>query len=161
MSEPDSDLNFTSCTPSETQTLQIGKILDGDSFYLNDGREVRLIGVDCPEYKDQERNKRNAKTLGIDSVRYASYALKAKNFLSQLTQGKEVRTEIDPINAITGHHDKYQRFLAYVYVDDMMINAALINEGYCVTYRYFDFRHKEQFIQYEQNAKDNQKGMWQ
>lgn len=141
-------------------TLTVTRVIDGNSLVLSDGRKVRLIGVDCPEFKDQGRNKRNAEKLGIDSDYYSGYALKSKNLLEELIFGKEVRTEIDPINKITNHHDKYQRFLAYIYVGDVMVNEALINEGYCVTYRRFQFRFKDDFIRYEQDAKENGRGMW-
>jgi len=37
-----------SCSPSETVPLQIGKILDGDSFYLNNG--AGSIAVAIPSF---------------------------------------------------------------------------------------------------------------
>ena len=102
----------------------------------------------------------NARRLGLKIAHYSSFALKSKQLLEGLVLDKEVRTEIDPVNAITNHHDKYKRFLAYIYVGDLMVNEALINEGHCWAYTRFEFRHKELFVEYEENARDNEKGIW-
>jgi len=140
--------------------LKVTRVKDGGSLVLNDGREVRLIGIDCPEFKDFQRNQRNADRLGIPIKHYSKYAQKSKDYLKELVSGRVVRTEIDPINAITGHHDKYRRFLAYVYADDLFVNSALVNQGYCVTYERFDFRFKDEFLKHQQDAKENERGMW-
>jgi len=71
-----------------------------------------------------------------------------------------VRTEVDPINVMMTHHDKYGRFLAYLYAGGILVNAEIIRQGYGVTFRKFQFRHREKFLEIEEAAKENKKGMW-
>jgi len=156
------------------EELKINSVIDGHTLVLSDGRTVRLIGVDCPEFKNPAGNKQNAERLGIEFSTLSSYAQKSQNYLSKLVYGKALRTEIDPANQITHHHDKSRRFLAYVYerqsvrknVDPNrasawgMVNESLIRSGHCFTNTRFPFRHKERFLQLEQEAKENGRGVW-
>jgi len=129
-----------------------------------------------------ERNSQDAEEVGVDLNLYHSYAQKAKDFLSELVQGKEVKLVYDPMNEGTGHKDKYKRLHAYVY--DMRgfsekdkgaccwnvledgerydhLNEKLIQLGYAVVYRKSDFQHLEQFLKREAEAKRHQAGIWQ
>jgi len=151
------------CLPlayAQQDTLTVQRVIDGATLELNDGRTVRLIGIDTPEFKDQERNLRNAGKAGIDPTHYAGYAQRSKDFLITLVEGHAVRTEFDPINIITGHHDKHARFLAYLYVDDVFVNAEIIHQGYGLTYREYSFRHKDKFLALEREAKESGRGLW-
>jgi len=105
-------------------THTVSRVIDGDTLQLSNGERVRLIGVDCPEFKDQERNKRNAERLGIELEHYASFAQRSKELLiARLVQVKtkaqrrKVRLEFDAVNEGINHSDKYGRLLAYVYWD--------------------------------------------
>ena len=142
--------------------LTVSKVIDGDSVILSDGREVRLIGIDCPEFEDQERNLRNAKFFGINPLRFNNHAFEAMKYLTALVSGRNVRTEIDPADEIVGHHDEHGRFLAYLYVvpDDLLLNAALVHKGDCLVYRKHPFRYRELFLKYEKDAKEGGRGLW-
>jgi len=78
--------------------IQVADVIDGDTFRLEDGQKVRLIGVDCPESKDPNK-----------PVEYFSGESKA--FLESLIQGKDVRLEYGDERT-----DKYGRLLCYVWV---------------------------------------------
>jgi endonuclease YncB( thermonuclease family)/membrane-bound metal-dependent hydrolase YbcI (DUF457 family) len=167
-------------------THTVSRVIDGDTLELTNGERVRLIGVDCPEFKDQVRNRRNAERLGIDPEHYTSYAQKAKDYLRRI-EGGAVKLEYDEINESVSHRDKYGRILAYVYAyafakvrdgfvpdgvsekwsDDQrkgnvlkLMNAKLIAFGYGFTYRRFDFKHKDKFLKLEAEAKESKRGIW-
>ena len=38
-------------------SLTVSRVIDGDSLLLSNGSQVRLIGIDAPEFKDQSRNQ--------------------------------------------------------------------------------------------------------
>jgi len=164
----------------------VSRVIDGNTLELSNGEQVRLIGVDTPEFKDQERNRRNAQRLGIDPEHYASYAQKAKDYLRRI-EGVAVKLEYDEINESIRHRDKYDRVLAYVYAyafakaregfvpdgvyerwsDDQskgnimhLMNAKLVALGYGLTYSRFDFKYKERFLELEGEARDSKRGIW-
>ena len=106
----------TASIKSDPLTVTRVRVVDGNTLQLSDGRTVRLIGVDCPEFKDQERNKKTAESLGIDPEHYSGYAEKAKAFVNMLVAGQQVRLEYDEANTATDNKDKYGRVLAYVVI---------------------------------------------
>jgi len=143
------------------EALTVRKVVNGHIVELSDGREVRLIGVECPELRDQSRSWDVALEHGIDVAHYGSFAGKSKDFLADLVRGRTVRTELDPVNELVQHHDPHMRFLAYLYVDDLLVNAAMIHQGYCFAYTEFDFRYKNDFLTYEKAAMEKGKGVWE
>jgi micrococcal nuclease len=74
--------------------LAVERIIDGDTFVLEGGERVRLIGVDAPE-------------VGYPDA-YRSSAL-----LALLIRGRDVFLEFD-----LAERDRFGRLLAYVYLDD-------------------------------------------
>jgi len=90
-------------------TYQVERIIDGDTFVIKEGnlsagRQIRLMSVNAPE-------------VGLCGSQQAT----AK--LTSLISGKKVRLEGD-IN------DHFGRFLALVYVDDILINEQMILSGW-------------------------------
>src|SRR3990170_901464 len=99
-------LLFIISVPALSQeTGKVQKVYDGDTVLLSDGRKVRYLGINAPEWQEP-------------------FYLKAKRLNESLVMGKDVRLEFDEERA-----DKYGRLLAYLYVGDQMINAILIEEG--------------------------------
>lgn len=122
------------CTSSNQKVVVV---YDGDTFELQSGEKVRLLGINSPEIGKP----------GADI---------AKDFLEKLVLGKEVRLEKDSINL-----DKYERLLRYVYVSDLFVNAKLIGKGYAEV-RFYppNFRYKKDFENLEEIAYRNRKGLW-
>ena len=87
------------------------RIIDGDTFKLENGKIVRMLCIDAPE-------------LGKTG------AEEAKDFLENLILNKEVQLEKD-INDV----DKYNRSLRYVWINDssnikIFVNKEMINKGF-------------------------------
>lgn len=124
---------------------------------LEDGKKVRLIGVDAPEMSDDARNRQNARKNGLDAKSVSAFAKKAKNFTKRAVENKSVRLEYD-----WQRTDKYGRTLAYVYrqEDSYFLNAEIIREGFGFSYPYFPFRYSEEFRRYGEEARQNKKGLW-
>lgn len=94
---------------------QVVRIIDGDTIdvRLNGGGvRVRYIGVNTPER---------------DEVCYQE-AAQANRLL---VEGKTVRLVRDAENA-----DQYGRLLRYIYVDNLFVNAALIQQGFAEVVSY-------------------------
>lgn len=96
-------------------TTTVLRVVDGDTFVVNyNGMEeyVRLIGVDTPEsvYPDSERN--------------TEAGVLASDYTKARLEGKQVELEFD-----VQQRDMYGRLLAYVYVDGVMYNKTLLEDG--------------------------------
>ena len=144
--EPDLTLKSASIAgpslPSEGP-FRIKEVLDGDTIVLNNGETVRLIGVDAPEIHHPE-------------IPVQRFGEEAKEFLKQFAEGFECTLEYEPNNI----RDRYGRLLAYVFVEGRLANAEMIRHGYAYAYTRFPFRRQSEFIALEQEAAENQYGLW-
>lgn len=121
---------------------QVIKVYDGDTIEIEDGRKIRLIGVDAPE---------------VDSPysREEPFGARSKQYLTTLLSGKKiaVRTGKEPF-------DRFGRTLAYVYADDVLVNGRIIRDGFARAYYKFDYDYKDLFIAYEKEAMAKNIGIW-
>ncbi|MFZ2338815.1 MAG: thermonuclease family protein [Bacteroidales bacterium] len=127
----------------------VSRIVDGDTFWVDDGSEkgmkVRLTGVDAPETRNS-RNRVKA-AFGDESTRY----------LIDLIAGKRVRLEYD-IDTL----DRYGRTLAYVYLEDgTFVNASVVRNGYAtVMTTPPNVRYADTFVELAQKARKHNRGLW-
>jgi len=87
------------------------EVTDGDTIKLRDGRTVRYLNLDTPE-------------LGLGERSDQCFAQEAKRINEKLVLEKKVRLELD-INEM----DRFGRVLAYVFVDGLFVNEALLDRG--------------------------------
>lgn len=116
------------------------KAVDGDSLVMN-GRRIRLLGLDAPEYHQSCRNKKG------DDYPCGKEAL---NYLKRLVSGGKV-------NCRRIKKDIYKRDLSICYVNGKDINREMIASGWAVAYR----TKKEKYLEAEKYAKRKRRGMWQ
>lgn len=130
--------NFTS-----EESLFVKKVFDGDSILLLDGREIRYIGIDAPE------------TFGKRPQEY--YGREARELNESLVLGKEVRLEFD-----VEKKDSYNRTLAYVYLEDVMINLKMVEAGCALAVPYPpNLRYQEELCGAMLRAKEEKIGIWE
>jgi len=129
-------LGHTSNTPDIEQALVV-RVIDGDTIELQDGRRVRYLGIDTPEtgeYYAAEATTRNKELV--------------ENKVVELQSGKR-------------DQDEYGRFLRYVYVNGVFVNAELVAQGYATAYIFDpDERYSQILVQLEQYAKMRERGLW-
>lgn len=117
-------------------------VLDGDSIKV-DKKEVRLFGIDAPEYKQKCLDKNNEE-YGCGKV--------SLEFLKKLIEGKK-------IECIFAQKDKYDRFLAKCFAENISINEEIIKNGMAVIYNFNESSSKMDEL--ENYAKNNKIGIWQ
>lgn len=128
----------------------VKKVVDGDTIEIERfGRKetVRLIGVDTPETLDP---RKPVQCFGREASEYS------KNLLA----GREIRIEPDPL---VGERDKYNRLLAYVWLDEnQLVNKMLVAGGYAheYTYRSQAYKYQQLFKDSERQAKMAGNGLW-
>jgi endonuclease YncB( thermonuclease family) len=119
------------------ELFRVKQVYDGDTVLLEDGRKVRYLGINSPEFQEP-------------------FYLKAKRFNESLVLGKEIRLEFDQEGT-----DSYNRILAYVYVGDQMVNARLVGEG--LAHVFFigpNRKHNALLLQSQAAAKQRRAGIW-
>lgn len=127
----------------QKETVEVTRIIDGDTIEIEGGQKIRYIGIDTPESKDPNR-----------PVECFSSEATQKN--EELVAGKEIRLEKD-----VSETDRYGRLLRYVYVDDQMVNEILVREGYAQASAYPpDVKHQDLFDSAESEAREQEKGLW-
>ena len=145
-------LKFLGMEVNETENInngeyQVTRVVDGDTIEVNyNGTEekVRLIGIDTPEsvHPDEEKNSK--------------YGEQASEYTKQLLEGKTVKLEFD-----VEERDSYGRLLAYVYVDDIMVNKKLLEEGLAQIATYPpNVKYVDEFTKIQEEARENKKGFW-
>ena len=106
------------------QDVKVIRIIDGDTFEIENGDKVRMIGIDAPELKDNE-------------------GLESKNHLKLLIENKYVSLIKDEKNK---NKDFFGRLLRYVYLEDSDINLKMIEDGYANVYTKFKFTKLKEYI---------------
>jgi len=128
------------------QKTKVVRVIDGDTIELEDGQKVRYIGIDTPEIVDPRRDPQ-------------CFSKEASLQNKKLVEGKEIYLEKD-----VSETDRYGRLLRYIYLEEngFSINEQLVKEGYAVASSYPpDVKYQEKFRLAEQEARNNQRGLWQ
>lgn len=129
--------------------VSVRRIIDGDTVELSDGRLVRYIGVDAPESRRREGGQ-----WVEDPEPFAAAATEANR---ALVAGRRVRLEYDAQRL-----DRYGRTLAYVYVEDRMVNEALLAHGYAELLTIPpNVRYAERFREAVAQARRAGRGLWE
>lgn len=125
--------------------VKLNKCIDGDTISVTINKEekkVRLLAVDSPEIDKND-----------------AYANEAKDFTCNiLSNSKQIYLEYDKNSDRT---DKYDRLLAWVWADDILVQKELIKEGYAsLSYLYGDYKYTSELNLYESEAKNKKLNIW-
>ena len=132
-------------------SVKVLRVVDGDTIEIEGNIKLRYIGIDTPETKHP--------TKGVQC-----YGKEASNKNKELVEGKMIRMEKD-----VSETDRYGRLLRYVWlVDDnatasaeLFINDFLVREGYAHASTFPpDVAYSNQFVEAQQEARDNNRGLW-
>ncbi|WPO99612.1 thermonuclease family protein [Pseudomonas sp. HR96] len=94
--------------------VQVRNVVDGDTVKLQDGRSVRLIGLNAPELAHQGRSEE-------------PFAVAARQRLQALVSASQGRVLMQPGREA---RDKYGRTLAHLYAaDGSNLEAQLLRDG--------------------------------
>ena len=139
---PESTSQQTSQPSPSSERVQatVTRVIDGDTIEVSiagSTYSVRYIGVDTPEVGQP----------GADEATQVN---------AQLVEGRTVELEKD-----VSETDKYGRLLRYVWIDDQMVNALLVYNGYAQVATYPpDVRHQDYFLDLQRQAEAESSGLW-
>jgi micrococcal nuclease len=129
---------------------RVSRVIDGDTIVIHGGIHVRLIGIDTPETVHPNKP---VQRFGLEASQYTK---------ERLPYGTRITLSYDQGNAHRGHRDRYGRLLAYVRRrwDGLDFNAQIIRDGYAYAETHYPFARKEEFKQYEKEARIAERGLW-
>lgn len=126
---------------------EVAGIVDGDTIILDDGREVRLVGIQAPKLP-----------LGREDFKAWPLGYEAKTRVQSLVGGRMVRLHLgaQPV-------DRHGRVLAHVIrsADGLWLQGTLLEEGLARVYTFPDNRlMADEMLALERGARDAGAGVW-
>jgi len=115
----------------------VARVIDGDTFDLDNGDRVRLLGIDAPESGQP-------------------FFQQATDTLAELVEGGKVKLEKDS----QYNKDKYGRLLRYVFVNELFVNKELIRKGLAELMVDENSKYYSDLKQAEEEAKEGKLGIW-
>lgn len=125
---------------------RVVKVVDGETLFLDDGVQVRLVGIQAPKLP---LGRRNFKTWPL--------AGEAKQVLETLTLGRQITLSYGGQRL-----DRYGRALAHLHRDDgLWIQERLLHMGLARVYSFRDNRAMvPEMLAAEQTARAAKLGIW-
>ncbi len=128
------------------QTIRVIDVVDGDTVILEDGRQVRLVGIQAPKLP-----------LGRPGFEKWPLADEAKDALEKLVLNQPVTL------AFGGQRvDRYDRLLAHLFTGDgTWAQARMLADGLARVYSFPDNRAlAADMLAYEDKSRNNRTGIW-
>lgn len=134
---------------NEKKEVEFKSCIDGDTArFIMDKEEikVRFLAIDTPETNHPKKGEE-------------PYGKEAKKFTcNRITNASKIELEFDDNS---DKKDKYNRYLAWVYVDDSLLEEELVQNGLAkVAYLYGDYSYTDKLKETEEEAKENKVGMY-
>ena len=131
------------------EEVTFSKCVDGDTIKVkvkNKEATVSMLAVDTPESVQPKKK-----------VEY--YGKEASDYTCNLiTNAKKIELEYD---SNSDKYDKYERLLAWVFVDDYLLQDKLVRNGYAeVAYLYDNYKYTDFLKDHEVLAKQEHIGIW-
>jgi len=141
-----SELSHTPSGDGGRTSVQVVQVVDGDTIRVDlGGREtpVRLIGIDTPErdgpFTDEE-----------------CFGARASRFTADALDGRRVDLEFD-----VERTDRFDRTLAYIWVEGSLFNERILREGYAVLATFPpNVRYVQRLRAAQRRARDARAGLW-
>lgn len=125
------------------------KCVDGDTIKVSiDSKEytVRMLAIDTPE---SVHPKKEVEYYGKEASDYTC---------NKITKAKEIELEYDDNS---DKMDKYDRLLAWVFVDGNLLQEDLVENGYAkVAYLYGDYKYTKRLQEKQEIASAKGIGIW-
>ena len=130
-------------------SVKLDKCIDGDTarFFINgESKIVRFLSINAPEIQHDDVLE---EYYGNESSEYTCNILKSSKSIKLQYDSKSDKT------------DKYDRVLAWVFVDGELLQKKLVSNGYAeVRYVYDDYLYANDLKELESAAKEKKLGMW-
>jgi micrococcal nuclease len=150
-------IGFNFGNPRSYDGVLVSRVIDGDTIMLESGERVRLIGIDTPEMHSSDKLLRDSQRTGQDTQTIKAMGRKSFEFTRGLLEGRRVSLEFD-----VEKHDRYDRLLAYVYLEDKTFaNAEIVKQGYASLMTFPpNVKYADLFLKLFREAREEGRGLW-
>jgi micrococcal nuclease len=154
-------LTLLASTLHAQEAVTVTRIVDGDTikvFYLGSEESVRLIGIDTPESRVNNKTKKDAERNNQDIKIIIEMGKEATKYVKGLVKpGDLITIELD-----VQERDRYGRILGYVYLSNgKMLNEQIVKAGYAVIMTIPpNIKYKDRFSIAYQEAMEDKRGLW-
>jgi micrococcal nuclease len=125
---------------------EVQRDIDGDTILLTSGARVRLQGINCPE---SVKPNWPVEPWGPEASQFTKDFLKHAHNRVRLTFSLERK-------------DRYDRFLAFVWDNDVMLNEELVRAGLAEARTDWNYspEMKRRFLAAQAEARKSARGIW-
>lgn len=139
-------------------TVTVIKVNDGDTFEIESGERVRLLGIDTPEKWESNKLSKDSERTGKDKEIIKKLGELSSKYTEDLLLNITVILVPDSTN---DNKDRYGRLLRYCYLlDGTFFNLKIIQDGYAYAYTRFPIIYKDSFVDAQRDAMENKRGLW-
>lgn len=141
---------FITVVQAETITVTYDSCIDGDTAHFKYGDKdlkVRFIAVNAPEIDHKD-------------IKGEFQGKEAKEYVCNLlSNAKKIQLEYDNNSS---KEDKYGRTLAWIWVDDNLLQELLVKNGFAkIDYVYDEYLYIPYLCQVEKKAQKSSIGIWE
>ena len=125
----------------------VRRVVDGDTLLLTNGARVRMLGVDTPETVMPDHA---VEPWGPEASKFTKQAI--------ASHGGRVRLQFD-----RERQDRFERFLAYVWLEDKLLNEELVRRGLATAELQYNYSPamKRRLQRAEAAARQERVGIWE
>lgn len=145
-------------TDSAKEYSVVKRVVDGDTFLLENGDRVRLLGIDTPEKYESKKLDRDVESTKQDKKTIKKLGQLASEYVKKFVEGKKVYLEKEPNY---DDKDRYGRLLRWIYLEDgTFVNGKIVKDGYAQVYEKFPVSKLDELRKYQKEARENNRGLW-
>lgn len=144
----ESDTILDDTVTKNQESVTVRSVIDGDTLkidYKGKVETVRLLLIDSPE---SVHPSKPVQPFGVDASKYLKSLLK-ENSTVKIEFGEVAR-------------DKYDRLLAYIWINDIFVNERMVEFGYArVAYiNPPNIKYLDQLLTAQEKAQNQKTGIW-
>jgi micrococcal nuclease len=145
-------------TDNAKEYAVVKRVVDGDTFLLENGDRVRLLGIDTPEKFESKKLDKDVEATRQDKKTIKKLGQLASDYVKKFVEGKKVYLEKEPNY---DDKDRYGRLLRWIYLEDgTFVNGKIVKDGYAQVYEKFPVSKLDELRKYQKEARENNRGLW-